>query len=150
MATLSFSTRDRRSNQTQLVIPADDAVGDVAVQALADAIDAVIRGSAVQAVVITANIVDVGSSLAPNDVEANRGNKWLFRTQVAAEGGKVYTNELGTADNSQLPSATDDFLDLSAGVGLALKTAWDAVYETALGNAGVLISVQQVNRDLQT
>lgn len=150
MATLSFSTRDRRSNQTSLVIPADDAIGDVAVQALADALDAVILGSAVQAVVITANIVDVGSDIPPNDVNANRGNKWLFRTQVAAEGGKIYTNEFGTADNAQLPTATDDFLDLTAGVGLALKTAWDAAYETTFGNTGVLISVQQVNRDLQT
>lgn len=145
MAKVTISTIDRQSLQTSLTIPADDAVGTAAVQALADAMDAVIRGAAVGATITVPEIVDAGSAVPPADTEANRGNKWLFRTQVAAE-NKIFTNELGTADNSQLASSTDDFLDLTAGVGLALKTAWDAVYESPAGNAGVLISVQQVNR----
>ncbi|NJN97907.1 MAG: hypothetical protein HC875_29450, partial [Anaerolineales bacterium] len=99
MAKINISTIDRQSQQTSLSIPADDAVGTVAVQALADAVDAVIRGAAVSATITVPEIVDVGSAVPPADEEANRGNKWLFRTQVAAE-NKIFTNELGTADNS--------------------------------------------------
>lgn len=148
MATLSFSTYDRLGKPTSMSIGADDAVSGANVQALADAIDAVIRGSAVKAVVSVDTIVDAGNATPPNDQEANRGSKWLYRVQVAAEGGKIYTHEIGTADGSQLATASDDFLDLTAGVGLALKSAFEAVYESPNGNAGVLLSVQQVNRGL--
>lgn len=145
MATLNYSTYDRLALQTSTSINADDAVTDPNVQALADALDAVIRGSAIKAVKSIRTTVDAGSAVPPADVEANRKNKWLFRTQVSAEDGKIYTNELGTADNTALPSPATDFLDLTAGLGLALKTAWETVYESPQGNAGVLISVQQVN-----
>jgi len=145
MSTVNFSTIDRQSKPTSMAVPADDAVLDATVQALADALDAVILGAASKATVTVPNIVDAGTLVLPADENANRGNKWLFRTQVAAE-NKVFTNEYGTADNAQLPSPTDDFLDLTAGTGLALKTAWDALYESPAGNAGVLLSVQQVSR----
>jgi len=148
MGRITLTTIDRESKSTSLSIGADDAVGGVAVQALADAVDAVILGSDVQAVSTVATVVDAGSDEPPNEPFANRGNKWIFRTQVALENGKIYTNEIGTADNAQLPSASSDFLDLTAGVGLALKTAWDAVFESDDGNPGVLLSVQQINRGL--
>jgi len=130
-------------------VPAADAVGDVAVQALADAVDAIIRGTDVSAVVTVPNVVDVGLPGPATDIDADRGNKWLLRTSVPADNGAqgaIYKNEIGTADNGALPAASNDFLDLSAGVGLALKTAWDAVYVSKQGNAGTLLSVQQVNR----
>ena len=146
MARVTISTIDRQSYPTSMSVPAADGVGSIPVQALADAVDGIIRGAAVSATITVPQIIDGGSAVAPPDEEANRGNKWLFRTQVGAPENKIFTNELGTADNSQLPSPTDDFLDLTAGVGLAVKVAWDAVYQSPAGNAGVLISVQQVNR----
>jgi len=151
MATITIQTYDRSlpTKSTSMSLPADDAVGDIAVQALADAVDAIIRGTAVSATVTVPNVVDAGSSGPATDIDADRGNKWLLRTFVAADdqgAGKTYQNEIGTADNGVLPSASNDFLDLTAGVGLALKTAWDAVYESPQGNAGVLLSCQQVNR----
>ena len=151
MSTITIQTYDRSQpvKSTSMSIPADDAVGDIAVQALADAVDAIIRGTAVSATVTVPNVVDAGSPGPAADIDADRGNKWLMRTFVSADdqgAGKTYQNEIGTADNGVLPSASDDFLDLTAGVGLALKTAWDAVYESPQGNAGVLLSCQQVNR----
>lgn len=150
MASVSFSTIDRQSKSTSMTVGADDAVTDVNVQALADALDAILRGAAVKAVVNIPNVVDAGSAAPPADKEAQRGNKWLFRVQVSAapENGKVLTHEIGTADNSVLATSTDDFLDLTAGVGLTLKTAFETVYRSPNGNTGVLLSAQQINRAL--
>lgn len=151
MASITFKTYDRSlpTKATSMEVPAADAVADIPVQALADAIDPVIRGTAVSAVVTVPNAVDAGTPGPSADIDADRGNKWLFRTSVALDNdgvGAIYQNEIGTADNGVLPSASNDFLDLAAGVGLALKTAWDAVYQSKQGNPGLLLSVQQVNR----
>lgn len=145
MAKGTFSTIDRLGKPTSLSIGVDDAITDPDVQGLANALDAVIIGADLKATVTVANIVDVGSQVPPNDVNANRGNKWLFRTQVAAEDGKVYDNELGTADSAQLPSAAVDFLDLTQGVGATLKSTWETAWRSPQGNTGVLLTVQQVN-----
>ncbi len=142
---LSFSTIDRLSLPTSTRLAAIAAVSDPQIQALADAWDAVILGSAIKAVKSEDTTVDVGSQTPPADELANRGQKWLARAQDSTT-SKVFTHELGTADYSQLPTPTSDFLDLTAGVGLALKTAWDAAYESPEGNTGILLSVQQVTR----
>lgn len=145
MASFTMSTVDRLSLPTSTRINVLDAEAVANLQALDAAVDAIILGSAIRGVRTIDFVADGGSALPPANDNANRGNKWLFRSQdtVTAE---IFTNELGTADNTQLPSSTSDFLDLTTGVGLALKTAWDAVYITKNGNAGILLSVQQVTR----
>jgi len=142
---LNMSTIDRLSQPTSTRFGAIAAVSDPQIQAVADALDAVILGANIKAVKSEDSVVDVGSQTPPADDDANRGNKWLMRAQDSTT-GKIYTHELGTADNAQLASPTSDFMDLTAGVGLALKTAWDAAYESPAGNTGVLLSVQQVTR----
>jgi hypothetical protein len=121
------------------------AVSDPQIQAVADAWDAIILGSAVKGVKSEDTVIDGGSQVPPSEELANRGQKWLARVQDSTT-SKVFTHELGTADYTQLPSPTSDYLDLTAGVGLALKTAIDAAYESPEGNTGVLLSVQQVTR----
>jgi len=148
MATVTIGTIDRLGKRTSLAIGAADAVLDASVQALVDAIAPIIRGAAPSGVVTVGNVVDPGSAVPPADFEANRGSKWLFSTQVGAENGKIYVNEIGTADGSVLPSSATDNIDLSAGVGATLKFAWDAVFRSDDGNTGELISVKQVNRAL--
>lgn len=145
MARATFSTIDRLSLRSSMNIGVDDAIADLTIQNLADAIDAVILGAAVKATVTTENEVDAGSAVPPASALANRGDKWLFRAQDSTT-GKIYTHEMGVADFSQISSPTDDYLDLTAGVGAALKTAFDAAYQSPDGNAGVLLSVQQVTR----
>lgn len=142
---MSFSTIDRLVLPTSTRIGAIAAVSNPQIQAIADALDAVILGASIKAVKSEDETIDVGSQTPPADEDANRGNKWLMRFQDSTT-GKIYNHELGTADNSQLPSPTSDLLDLTAGVGLALKTAMDAAYESPQGNTGVLLSVQQVTR----
>jgi hypothetical protein len=124
-------------------------VADAALNAdivdFATALQAVILGSTLKATKSVHTIAQQGSAAPPANVNANRQNKWLFRVQDNTT-GQIYTHEIGTADNADLPSPTTDFLDLSAGVGLALKTEWDALYQSPDGNAGTLLSVQQINR----
>lgn len=142
---ISMSTIDRLSLPTSTRMGAIAAVTDPQIQALVDAWDAVILGAAIKGVKSEDTVIDVGSQVPPAAELANRGDKWLARAQDSTT-GRIFTHELGTADYTQLPSPTSDTLDLTAGVGLALKTAFDAAYESPEGNTGVLLSVQQVTR----
>lgn len=142
---ISLSTIDRLSLPTSTRNGVIAAATDPQIQTLTDAWDAIVLGSSIKAVKSEDTTVDVGSQTPPANELANRGQKWLVRAQDSTT-GKIYTHELGTADYSQLPSATSDFLDLTAGVGLALKNAFDAIYESPEGNTGVMLSVQQVTR----
>ncbi len=142
---VSMSTIDRLSLPTSTRMGAITASTDPQIQALVDAWDAVIIGASIKGVKSEDSIIDGGSQVPPADNLANRGDKWLARAQDSTT-SKIYTHELGTADYSQLPTPTSDNLDLTAGVGLALKSAFDAIYESPEGNTGVLLSVQQVTR----
>jgi len=141
---VALSTIDRQSKATSTRHRVITAASDPQIQALTDAWDAVILGASIKSVKEESTTVDSGSAIPPADELANRGSKWLYRAQTTD--GTIYTGELGTADYTQLPSAGADTLDLAAGVGLALKTAFDAIYEGKNGLTGVLLSVQQVTR----
>lgn len=145
MATLRMSTFDRQSKASSMALPVADAITDTQAQAIIDAMDAVVLGSPIKGVVSVPNVVDQGDATPPTDKAANRGNKWLTRVQDDTN-GKIFTYEIGTADDSQLPSPTDDYLDLTAGVGLAIVTAVEVGYESPYGYSGSVLSIQQVNR----
>lgn len=145
MTDFTVATLDRLSKRTSMTIGVNDAATNPQLQAIVDAVDGIILGSAASGTKTVPTVIDAGSSAAPADTGANRLNKWLLRFQDSTN-GKIFTHEIGCADNTQLPSPTSDFLDLTAGTGLALKTAVDAVYRSPYGNAGVLVSVQQVSR----
>lgn len=144
--TFVVSTLDRQSKTSSMQLGVAAAATTPQLQAIVDAVDAIILGAPASGTKTVATVVDAGSAVPPADKSAERTNKWLLRIQDPTE-GKIFTHEIGTADNSQLASATDDYLDLTVGVGLALKTAIDAAYESPYGNAGVLLSVQQITRN---
>lgn len=77
---------------------------------------------------------------------AQRENKWLMRYHDATTNQK-FSLSVGTADLTALPN-NEEFLDLTAGDGLALKTAFEAVVVSPANssNATVLDSVQFVGR----
>ncbi len=141
---VSLSTVDRLSLPTSTRHAVIDAATDPQIQTLTDAWDAVILGSNIRAVKTEDTVVDAGDSTPPASELANRGDKWLYRAQTT--NGAIFTGELGVADYTQLPSPTSDTLDLTAGVGLALKNAFDAIYQGKNGLTGVMLSVQQVTR----
>lgn len=148
---LNISTFDNQNKGTSMKIPCAAGITLLQAEAVADATDAVIKGVATGAVQ-SSRIVHRAPTAGPSQVVgAKRGNKLLIKIGVALDkggDGDIYDYEIGTFDDAVLPSATDDFLDLTAGVGLALKTAIEAVYESDEGNPGVVQSAQQVNRGL--
>jgi len=145
MPDFTISTLDRQSKRTSMSIGVDAGATDPELQAIVDAVDAIVLGSAASGTKTVATVIDAGSAVPPVDNDAIATRKWLLRIQDTVN-SKIFTHEIGTADGAQLPSSTDDFLDLSAGTGLALKTAIEAAYVSPYGNAGVLVSVQEVTR----
>lgn len=78
--------------------------------------------------------------------QANRETKWLV-TYEDSTTHFVYRGEIPTADLS-LRAGNSSLLDLTAGVGLAFKTAFEAVVKSRAGNAVTVISVQDVSSRL--
>lgn len=94
---------------------------------------------------------------APDDQSAQRGNKWLvsyhdntayFDAPVNAIPNEAYLRKfrvmIPTADNSLLDDHST-FLDLTAGPGLAFKTAFEAIAKSPAGGSVVIDFVQQSN-----
>lgn len=77
---------------------------------------------------------------------AQRENKWLVRYHDATTQLK-FSVSIPTTDLTKLP-AHEEFLDLTAGVGLAFKTAFEAVVVSPddSANSVVVDSVQYVGR----
>lgn len=93
----------------------------------------------------------------PASAFAQRGNKWLviyhdntqfFDPPVNAIPNDAYLVKyrvmLPTADNALL-ALNSTFLDITAGLGLAFKTAFEAVAKSPAGGSVVVDSVEQDN-----
>lgn len=89
-----------------------------------------------------------GPQTPADSVLAQRENKWLLRYHDAVTYQKFQVS-VGTADLTALPATNTEFLDLTAGDGLALKTAFEAVVVSPAdaANSVVLDSVQFVGRN---
>lgn len=142
---LRLTTLDRLTKQSSTTLGVATAASTPQCQAIADSLNALIKGADVKAVRSVPTVIDAGVATPPADEEANRLNKWLIRIQDDTN-GRIFPHEIGTADNTLLGSPTTDFLDLTASVGLAFKNAVEAAYESPYGNSGVVLTIQQVNR----
>lgn len=109
---------------------------------LLTAIQAIVLGELNKEIIV---LSDTWSSSAPAASNlAQRENKWLVRyTDTTTH--RIFKSEIPTADLSLLAN-NSEFLDLSAGPGLAFKNAFDAVVKSIDGNAVEVISVQFVGR----
>lgn len=111
---------------------------------LEEALQAIIEG------VISRRQLDVfdnaeQSPTPPTEKYAQRETKWLVRFRDVTT-NKLYRSEIPTAKLSLL-TANEDTLDLSAGAGLAFKTAFEAHARSVDNNNVVIISVQHVGRN---
>lgn len=90
---------------------------------------------------------DILSAVASADPLAQRENKWLLRYHGATLNEKFQAS-MPTADLSQ-HMTNSEFVDLTAGNGLALKTAFEAVVRSPgdAAEAVILDSVQFVGRN---
>ena len=147
MKKVGFTGIDQNNKTATFGFGVKDAATGPQFTALDDAIDAITLASGYKMVLKDETVLSAGSQSPPANPLAQRGMKYLARVQYLTVGGdpKIATFEIGIADYSLLPTGSD-FLDLSAGEGLDLKTAVEAVFESDQGTSGVLLSVQQVTR----
>lgn len=144
---LTFIDHDSETSTFGLRIP-DLNAGNIAAQL---ALLATLR-TAVEAVVIgtlrkeeTSAITDEIAGVAPADGFAQRETKWLVSGVDST--GISATLEIPTADLDQLPSGSGT-LDLTAGTGLALANALNAVWRSRAGNAVTVSRIIHVGRNI--
>lgn len=111
--------------------------------ALQDAIEAVIIGTPRGRTIVA--VTEEIAGVLPNNGFAQRETKWLV--QGVDANGQARTLEIPTA-NLDLLSAGTGNLDVSAGVGLALKNALDGIWVTSTGAAVTVASIIHVGRNL--
>lgn len=147
--TINQKTGEPESTNWSVPVTTLTAANYVAKKALIDdlntAVDSIIIGMiAKKEVVIDRTLV---SALPAASTLAQRENKWLLR-YVDTVTSQKFRVSIGTADLTELPD-NSEFLDLTAGDGLALKTAFDAIVVSPdnSSNAVSLRSVQFVGRN---
>lgn len=123
------------------------------VGALRTAIDNVVLGTVSNEKATLFNTVI--SNIPPTDKNAQVERKWLLTytdtTPEYAVGvpnpgyGKIFQHEIATADASLIQDNTE-FMDITAGVGLALKNAFEAVIVSPYQGQPQVLSVQLVGR----
>jgi len=127
-------------------LTAGNLVATVAlVQALEDAVEDIVLGNLGKRDITYQRLTE--SKLPAADQMAQREIKLLCRYEGAST-HKSFRVEIPTFDLSLLPLHSE-FLDLTAGVGAALKTAWEAVVKSPddAAEATVLLSAQFVGRN---
>jgi len=146
MATkFTISAVDRMALLSSTSYTVLDGATDANLGGLQNAQEALMRGSDAKGVKSVRTTLDVGDSTPPNDKQSNRGNKALVRIQDTVT-GNISNHEIGIFDNDLLPLASNDFLDLTAGVGATYKAAMENYVLSSAGNSIVCLSVQQVER----
>lgn len=136
---LNFVDRDNEKASMSLHL-ADFTAGTFTAQmALVDALITAIEGVTLLPLTKDSRIaVETGFAPAlPAGVYAQRGIKWLVRS--VDPGGNAVTFHIPGGDLTLL--TTGETLDLTAGVGLALK---DAIEDVVRSNDGEVIVVQEV------
>jgi hypothetical protein len=124
---------------------------DAQITALFDAVDDVILGKLQGSSLVTEADKDAAQAGLASGA-ATRNNKWLCTYQDNTD-ASTHRLEIPTADLA-LQAVPGNTLDLSAGVGLALKTAFEAAVKSPIypgqggGNAVTLLSVEYVGRSL--
>lgn len=124
---------------------------DGQITALYAAVDGIALGKLQGASLVTETPKDSAQAgLAPGN--ATRNNKWLCTYQDNTD-ASIHRLEVPTADLS-LQAVPGNTLDLSAGAGLAFKTAFEAAVMSPAtpgqggGNAVTLLSVEYVGRSM--
>lgn len=147
MGNLNIPFTDHGGEESTATLPVADAIADIDITDLFNAVDGISIGNAGQSQHVIAADKDAGPGGNAANGFAQREYKWLCRYHDAVT-LKKHRLEVPCSDNTLL-SANTDFMNLAAGAGLAFKTAFDAhCVSPATGNAVVLDSAQVVGRNL--
>lgn len=120
-----------------------DAANDAALIALAASLDGISLATVGEQSVVDRRLVASGSAATPPGT-ASRGKKYIlkYRDNVTV---KTHQIEIPGGDDSLLVTGSD-LLDLAAGPGLAVKTAFEAAVVSPLGNAVTLYAIDFTTR----
>ncbi len=147
MAKLNIPINDHGGETSSAGMPVDDAITDLDVTGLFQAVDGVVIGNIDQSTLNISTKKDAGPGGKASNAFAQRELKWLCRYHDAVTLDK-YQLEVPCPD-LQLLGANTDFMDLSAGAGQTFKTAFDlSVIAPRTGNAVVLDEAEAVGRKL--
>lgn len=137
MAKLILTNKDYSDEESQMQVYVADAITDPDITLLHNALVELAYDGWQQTILR----IDAGKDGADGPKAANpesqREKKWLFRFT----GNKSYTREMPAAELTNLSSDGED-IDLTAGVGLAVKTEWD---KSVLGDAGEATTLERVS-----
>lgn len=129
------------------------APSDAQITALYNAVDGLVKGKLQGSSFVEETAKDAAQAgLAPGS--ATRVNKWLCSYQDNTDASE-HSLEIATAD-LDLQASPGNTVDLTAGAGLAFKTAFEAAVKSPVtpgqggGNAVTLLSVEFVGRNLKT
>lgn len=143
------SNGDAESSSFRFPITTLTAANVVAQTALLATLDTAIQGVTMGVIRSTTTILEeeLGLGTPAGSPLAQRENKYLLRMHDLIT-GKKFTRSLPTADLSLLAN-NSEFLDITAGAGLTLKNAIEAVVKSPYdgANAVVLDTVQFVGRN---
>lgn len=145
MADVAIPFVDFSNEGSTATIAVADAITDAAITSIFAAIVGVTLGNAQKSVLRTSVDKDAGTAGVPANAFAQREIKWLVRytDNVTL---KKYSREIPCADLALVVQGTD-FMDLSAGPGLALKTALDTDMLSPDGNPISVDSVEHIGRN---
>lgn len=136
MARVRIPFIDNGGEKSNFEMYAADAIGDVAITAIFTAVQGVTVGGEQKSVLVTEEDKDAGTLGAAASQLAQREVKLSLRGTDQVN-GKTVRVEVPCYDLTTLSTGSEN-LDLSAGVGAALKTAMDAEWLSVDGNAVVL------------
>lgn len=141
MAYISTLIWDHTAGESpaNMQIPADDAISVPDAQAIIAACNAVSIGTFGRQEIVVKTPVANGSQVRPGSALAQKENRYRVGYQDLTT-LKYGSFTIAAADLTLLPAGSE-FLDLTAGVGLAIKSAVDADGRSDVGNA---ISVYEV------
>lgn len=145
----TYQDYSKEISKARFKINAITAANFDATVSLVNALSAAILGCQVENALQSKKVIAQNNFItrAPaTDKASQRETKWLMTLEDATL-HTLSRHEFPLAD-SQYVQANTDFMDLSDGVGEALKTAVEAVVLSPAGNAVLLVSVQYVGRSL--
>lgn len=148
MAKLSIPVTDYANKGSTVKVPVPDAIADLDITSVFNAVDGMTIGNLGQSVLETATPKDAGPGGAPANQDAQREYKWLcyFSDNVT---GKEYMLEVPCSDLALLAAGTEAMNLADAGAGQEFKTQFDAfVIAPLTGNAVTLNKVESIGRNL--
>ena len=123
-----------------------DAASDAELAALATALDGISLAT-VGEQFVTEKIVKAAGSAAVAPTTASRGKKFVLKYRDTTL-NKTHQIEIPGGDDSLLTTGTD-LLDLAAGPGLAVKTAFEAAVVSPAGNPTTLYAIEFDTRNIE-